>query len=374
VIVYAFTGILTLSNMLLALAKKHSKVIAIFLLLFMWLLFWGNTMNPDYEAYSNLYSNIQYGVPMLGKTSIEPGFILIMKLCSLIGLNYTCFLALTTLCCYSMIHSTVKLYYRNYNYVYLLYFIYPFFIDVIQIRNFIVMSILIYSVRFLVMGGINGKIRYTILLLLAATIHRVSLVYLPMILIRPEKKNYLIYCLATCSLLFSILFLLNNKEIPIFGPYIENFIGQSKYLSYFNVKARWGSVLFCYLQLSSFIMIMFSKRLYYKYNRYLTTTYYYDANRKYINIMYYINLLLTIYMPLFILNVSFTRIIRNIILLNYIAFSNVSDVIDEIDVKILYNMCVIIYVLVFFIILIIPQKEDIIMSVINNNIIYNLLR
>ena len=373
-IVYALTVILTLLNMLLALTRKHSKVIAMFLLLFMWLLFWGNTMNPDYEAYSSLYSNIQHGVAVFEKVNMEIGFILIMRLCTLLGLNYTGFLALTTLCCYLMIHSAVKLYCRNYNYVYLLYFIFPFFIDVIQIRNFIVMSILIYSVRFLVMGGVNGKIRYAILLLLAATIHRVSLVYLPMILIRSGKKNIFIYYLAMCSILFSILFLLNNKEIPIIGPYIEYYIGQSKYLSYFNVKARWGSVLFCYLQISSFIMIMLSKRIYYKYNKNLTTTYYCDANRKYINIMYYVNLLLTIYMPLFILNVNFTRIIRNIILLNYIAFSNVSYVIDEIDIKILYNICVIIYVLFFFTILIIPLKEDIIMSVFNNNIIYNLLR
>jgi len=224
------------------------------------------------------------------------------------------------------------------------------------------------------MGGIKGKVRYVILLLLATTIHRVSLVYLPMIFIRPEKKNNLIYCLATCSLLFSILFLLNNKEIPIFGPYIEYYIGQDRYLHYFKSKARWGSVLFCYLQLSSFIMIMLSKRIYYKYNRNLTTTYYCDANRKYINIMYYINLLLIIYMPLYILNVNFTRIIRNIILLNYIVYSKVNDVIDNIDIKVLYNILVIIYILAYFIILIIPQKEDIIMSVINNNIIYNLLR
>ena len=373
-IVYALTGILTLSNMLLALTRKHSKVIAMFLLLFMWLLFWGNTMNPDYEAYSSLYSNIQHGVPAFEKVDMEIGFILIMRLCTLLGLNYTGFLALTSLCCYLMIHSTVKLYCRNYNYVYLLYFIFPFFIDVIQIRNFIAMSILIYSVRFLVMSGIKGKVRYVVLLLLATTIHRVSLVYLPMILIRPEKKNNLIYCLATCSLLFSILFLLNDKEIPIFASYIESYIGHGKYLTYFNKKTNWGWILFCYLQLSSFIMVTFSKRIYYKYNRNLTTTYYCDANRKYINIMYYINILLMIYMPLFILNANFTRIIRNIILLNYIVYSIVNKVIDNIDIKVLYSIFVIIYTLAFFIIIIIPQKEDIIMSVINNNIIYNLLR
>lgn len=89
--------------------KKHDKTIAMFILLFMWLFFWGNTMNPDYGAYSSLYTKIQNGVPMLGKTSMEPGFILMMKLSSLLGLNYRGFLILTTLCCYLLIHSTIKL-------------------------------------------------------------------------------------------------------------------------------------------------------------------------------------------------------------------------------------------------------------------------
>jgi len=79
-------------------------------------------------------------------------------------------------------------------------------------------------------------------------------------------------------------------------------------------------------------------------------------------------------MPLLILNVNFTRIIRNILLLNYITFSIVSSTIRDRDIKLLYNISTIIYALSFFVILVIPQKEDIILSVICNNIIYSILQ
>jgi len=305
---------------------------------------------------------------------MEPGFIIMMKLSSLLGLNYRGFLILISLCCYLLINSTIKLYCNSYSYVYLLYFIYPYLIDVIQIRNFIVMSILIYSVRYLVNDGLNGKIKYIVLLFIAATIHRISIVYLPLILIRSEKQNTFIYYLAICSILFSILFLLNDKEIPILTSYIESYIGHDKYLLYFKMKTNLGWILFCYLQISSFVMILFSKILYQRYIITLFESKYNDITNKFINLMHYANLLLFIYMPLLILNVNFTRIIRNILLLNYITFSIVSSTIRDRDIKLLYNISTIIYALSFFVILVIPQKEDIILSVICNNIIYSILQ
>jgi len=371
---HAFTGLLNFLQFLFAFMKKHDKAVAMFILLFMWLFFWGNTMNPDYEYYSNLYTKIQNGVPMIRNISMEPGFIIMMKLSSLLGLNYRGFLILISLCCYLLINSTIKLYCDSYSYVYLLYFIYPYLIDVIQIRNFIVMSILIYSVRYLVNDGLNGKIKYIVLLLIAATIHRISIVYLPLILIRSEKQNTFIYYLAICSILFSILFLLNDKEIPILTSYIESYIGHDKYLLYFKMKTNLGWILFCYLQISSFVMILFSKILYQRYIITLFESKYNDITNKFINLMHYANLLLFIYMPLLILNVNFTRIIRNILLLNYITFSIVSSTIRDRDIKLLYNISTIIYALSFFVILVIPQKEDIILSVICNNIIYSILQ
>ena len=374
---HAFTGLLNFLQFLFAFMKKHDKAIAMFILLFMWLFFWGNTMNPDYGAYSNLYSKIQNGVPTLRNTGMEPGFIIMMKLSSLFGLNYRGFLILISLCCYLLIHSTIKLYCKNYSYVYLLYLVYPYFIDVIQIRNFIAMSILIYSVRFLMNDGLYATIKYIVLLLIATSIHRMFIVYLPMILIKPKNKNTFIYYLAICSILFSIIFLLNDKNVPILGPYIENFIGRisnGRYLVYLESKTNWGWILFCYLQVSSFVMIVLSKILYERYTTNILNPSHYDNIIKFITLMYYVNLFLFIYMPFLILNVNCTRIIRNILILNYMAFSIVSGIIKDRDVKILYNLSAITYALSYFVILVIPQKEDIILSVIYNNIIYSILQ
>ena len=143
---------------------------------------------------------------------------------------------------------------------------------------------------------------------------------------------------------------------------------------YLENKTNLGWILFCYLQISSFVMILFSKILYQRYIINSFDSKYNNITNKFINLMYYANLLLFIYMPLLIINVNCTRIIRNILILNYIAFSIVSSIIRDRDIKMLYNIFTIIYALAFFVILVIPQTEDIILSVICNNIIYSILQ
>ena len=74
--------ILCFLNFLISHLKKNYRFIAFALLIFMWVLFWGNTMNPDYSNYVRLYKDIQSGLLIFGDgIRMEFGFKFLMKIC-----------------------------------------------------------------------------------------------------------------------------------------------------------------------------------------------------------------------------------------------------------------------------------------------------
>src|SRR5699024_6954639 len=99
-----------------------------------------------------------------------------------------------------------------FNLVYLFYFFTPFLVDIIQIRNFIAMSLVIYSINFLFE---EKNTLFLVLILFAATFHRQALVYLTLVLINLFKRNKnIINYMILLSISFSIIMLFNNKDIP----------------------------------------------------------------------------------------------------------------------------------------------------------------
>jgi hypothetical protein len=145
---YIIALVFLITNLIGTFFGNKSKIRVIFILVSLWILFGWNTFNPDYYNYLSWYNDVQYssGLFTQGK---DFGYNLLMKVTQLIGLEYSGFLIVVSIIGLLLIHSTIKRYAMSDSYVYLLYFIYPFLLDVVQVRNFIMMSILIYSVRFL---------------------------------------------------------------------------------------------------------------------------------------------------------------------------------------------------------------------------------
>ena len=83
---------------------------------------------------------------------------------------------------------------------------------------------MIYSVRYLVDDGLNGKNK--ICCVVTHRYYDTSNIYSIFThdANKIRKQNTFIYYLAICSILFSVIFILNDKNIPILGSYIEKFI------------------------------------------------------------------------------------------------------------------------------------------------------
>ena len=58
-----------------------------------------------------------------------------------------------------MINSTAKVFLKDSKLFYLLYFIFEFFFDVVQVRNFLAMSVFIYAIKYLVDDSTLSKIK-----------------------------------------------------------------------------------------------------------------------------------------------------------------------------------------------------------------------
>ncbi|WP_100333075.1 EpsG family protein [Bacillus alkalisoli] len=375
--VFFFSGILIYLNFLCVLGRKHIKLIAFLLLIFAWVLYWGNTDNPDYANYTRLYTSILNGEDIFIGTDLQYGFRLLIKLGTIMGMSFEVFLAVTTLLSFLLIHSTVKRFSGNYNYIYLLYFIFPFFIDVVQFKNFIAMSIFIYSIKYLLNSSFKSKILYCALILIAGTIHYAALFYLPMVLINIKKKNTLIRFIAGFSIIGSLIILINGKQIPFINELISIIFESEKIEFWLDSKTNLGFILFWALQIFSFVMAKVSRDMFLKNTKNPENALYCYNNKDivakrlmFVNLVYWINIMAFLYLPFYLLASSFTRLMRNIILLNYISFSLTNSVLKNKSDKITFNLLVFGYVFIFFIVLLYPHYEAVIEAVLKNNIFF----
>lgn len=146
----------------------------------------------DYSAYLVGYERI--GNNYYGGYLMEPGYILCEKIGNFMGMNFTIFrvfflgvsIILFTLSIYQYAKDKARC-------IIILYIIYPFFFDIVQMRHFMASSIAIFSLRFLKEKDYVNIMKYILFILLASTIHLAALFYLMMLVscLNINLKKYL---------------------------------------------------------------------------------------------------------------------------------------------------------------------------------------
>lgn len=356
---YIVYSILLLFNGCFGFWKKHCKMIAFLTFLFFWTLFWGNTDNPDLMNYMYQYNNV------LNTSSVntEIGYYFITKCFARLGFSYQWYIAIVTLICYGIIFNTIKNYTQNYNYVFLFYIIHLFIFDIIQIRNFMMMSILIFAVKYLVRNTTKDRIIYLLLICISATIHKTGIIYSLAVLIKPSDSNKVIKNIAISSVILSIITYINDGKIPILSNYLmSTFDGvvQSTYLDvYVPVKYILCLIL---LQFVNFGILLLSKSIIHRiYDGFCEENYklfehYHDKlsileNKcKFVDVVFWMNVLAFAFIPLYMESINFYRLMRNLNLLNFIVMSIVSDYLKVNDIKkIKFNIIALLSVILWFI-------------------------
>lgn len=298
-----FYGVALMNFVISAIRKKNNffagmAYVAIFILMTY------NSEGPDIANYINGYLN-----SMVGNTGFgEGGFNLLMKLGNIMHLNFYSFRAVLTIVCLLLLHNTIKFYNTNENSVISLYMLFLFFMDTIQIRNFVVEIIFIYSTRFLIQDKAFDSLKYIICILVASLFHAIAPIYLILLVckfVRTQKIYKLILIFSICSFVFFMLFRNCLNYIVMFAA---NLAGVK--MEYATTSTFLGFVPVVGIYFLGLLAIyIYCKKV----NRSSS------FNVK-LNGLKNIHLALLILLPLLLINTNFYRVFRNALLLTLMCF------------------------------------------------------
>lgn len=284
-----------------------------------------NTQNPDIQAYIIAFNP--------DRISSDFGYSILVLFFDFMGFDYESFRLIISAFGIILIHQTVKKFLKNQSPFYLLYFIYPFLIDIVQVRNFLVMSLLIYSTPYLLTGKNKDYFKFIFSILIASTIQLTAIVYLPIIFVAKAKKNILFKCILIFNIIVLIIIsanknllgLLAGSAVLMLGEY-DNRIGQ-----YGFIQTNYGFLLLWFFQIANFVLVAWAKNIYcnniiFKDKGLKTKEKTYFSNKdedikaKYMLLIYWINIYAFLFLPFYVFQITFSRFIRNLIPLNLIAF------------------------------------------------------
>nr|WP_279289313.1 EpsG family protein [Clostridium algidicarnis] len=354
-----------------------------FLLTLMWVLYGWNTGNADYMNYNVSY--YQSAVCAINYSQ-EVGFQLLCKLFYNFNLEYNQFLIIISIIGLALITSTIKKYTKNIAFVLAMYFMFPFMLDVVQVRNFMAMAIIVFALRFLIEKKKWGKAKYIILVVIASTFHYTAFFYLLFLLteVRNVKKmTHYSIIIATVGALISYT--------GIIPPLVAEITSSAKVYMWFTNRMGLGMFIILLVHASTLFLVHYAyekiKNLSVKYScengvncakkdlsksfvepKFVTPKSF-DINMNFVNFAYKMNIVCLLMFPLYTFNMEFFRLYRNMFVINYILFSFfLVNVKYDKKEKSLYGFFVVVYVIVmaayFFII---PNYDNVFSAVLHNN-------
>ncbi|MFI3730996.1 EpsG family protein [Vagococcus fluvialis] len=292
---------------------RNNKIVNEFsylsVLIIMWIVGAFSTNNPDIKNYQLVYDYLSISNTVF-YTDFEKGFSLLMKICTMLGFNYQGFLILIATIELFLLNRLVKKLSVNPILVLILFLFFPFFLEVVQIRNFLSFLIVANSAIFLLEGK---NIKFIIGIMIASLFHISSLFYLTFLLVYLSKEKLLYLIISTTS----IFLLLKQKLFLLFISVLPN---GERYLAYTNPSKKTTILLFIVFFFVNYILIKELKKSAYaldnKYNH-LTC-----IQKNSLEFIEKINIIIVISFIFISIDINFFRLYRNVILFNYILYSN----------------------------------------------------
>ncbi|MBZ4656143.1 MAG: hypothetical protein JG759_691 [Thermoanaerobacter sp.] len=367
----------------IAFIKKDSKILAIFLLTLMWVLYGWNTGNADYINYNVAYYHNAISPINYNK---EIAFQLLCKLFNKFGLDYNQFLVIISITGLVLITSTIRRYTKNVAFVLAMYFIFPFMLDVVQVRNFLAMAIVVFGLRFLIEKKKWGKVKYIILVLLASTFHYSALFYFIFLLKEVQSTKKLVY-----FSLFTTSICVVNSYTELIPTLAAKIAPNAKVYAWFTNRMNLGIFIALFVHAVTFLLVNYAykriKNAQIKYlhensinseKKYSNKSFLkpnlvefkpFNINMNFVNFAYKVNIISSLVFPLYVFNMIFFRLYRNIFIINYILFSlSLFNVRYDKREKFLYGLLVFFYVILmaaYYIV--IPHYDSVFSAVLQNN-------
>lgn len=190
--------------------KKRSKVLFILTFIFLWILMSFTYGNADESIYMSRYNN-----PYQWQTNTEYLYMLIIFVLRKIGFSYQGFKVLMSFIELFLISVVLIRKSKFPNFVLILYFLFPFMIDVAQMRNALATSLFIFGSQYLLdyIENRNDNIffsknefKYFLFVLIATFIHTASIFWLLLWIAARFSKRIVIIFTIIFFLTFTIVF------------------------------------------------------------------------------------------------------------------------------------------------------------------------
>lgn len=303
--------------------KGKSKVIFGLTFVMAWVLIAGNYSNPDYEQYVLRYESGLY-------VTVDIGYSFICNIFYNLGWSFGHFKYLLSFVCLLLIFRTLYKFSRYPALSAALFLLFPLIVDITQLRNFVAYSIVFTAIPYLFEDKKLSTLKYVAIVMIAATVHITSAFYLLFVLSKYKVKAWHIVLLAigaylvkeSAKLLFTIRFETNKLETLV-QTSMSGFI--------FN----------------AFIIVASTLLIWHIYNEKKNLI---SSNKLWVRICYentwlLCNLAFLIIIPFMLDNGNYSRIFRNMAIMNVIFIANSYYLKKE--SKILYISAYYLYFVVF---------------------------
>ncbi|MEZ8967579.1 EpsG family protein [Vibrio breoganii] len=334
--------------------RLYSSFSLVIILLLMFVLSAFNYSNPDYENYNLLFESVQNkGV---GFITSQIGLVWLMKFASFGGSGYHFVLSIIFFIGLLILVSTFEL--SNYQRLLFLslYIIYPFFLDLIQIKHFMSMCLFVLAIHWLYYG--NTKL--SLLALIAGSFfHYVALYFVPFVIVYKMNIKWTKFLfLSLLVLLVNILFvqtgMVQKILTIIFGLRIQ---------AYLDGQVR--GVFFVYL---IYFMSVFSLVLFVSIGKMRNL-----KLKRLFDLVFYLNVFAVQTIPFCMMNISFFRIYRFVLVVNvfYILSALVSHSLSN---RIIVFLAMFSLNLVMFYFTFGASFDTTVYSIFKNNLLWDVLR
>lgn len=285
-------------NLFTSLKNKPHRWLEWAFILCLIVLMGANTFNADFATYQWLYTaKIPYG---------EPGYRLLTQFGYLLGLSYQQFRLLLAALFLIILHRGVQKLTTHSAAFLAFYFCYPFFLDLIQLRNFMMMALLVYASHFLLQQTYRNLAFFALFVLLGASFQILGLLYLLVIpLVALDPAN-----LGKISLLGLVFLLAIVVMIPQMAQLLLAALGRlhlSHLSLYFVQKVHLGYLPFWLFSLFDLMFTYFSYR--YLTERQLLT----PQKRQVVWLAFIFTIVGVVTMPLYTFEFSFARALRDVV-------------------------------------------------------------
>ena len=257
-------------------------------------------------------ANYQIHYETLSMHQVEWLYWLLMKLSKDCGLSFFQFRAMCYLLSIILLNMAIGKFVKNKLIVYLLYMLYPFFIDVIQTRNFMAMSLVSYGI--VCLADVKNRYRksaFVTTVVLAAGIQALSYFYLPLFICSKKNRQCSYITLLIIVVFFAFGIVLPFQQIVV--SYIGEHINDYRIIN-LEYKTNYGFYFFIIMTLVHSILLIWGTNLL-KFSNLYHTKIYFD----FLNVIVISSIILCMFMPLYLYTTLFYRIMRNLLPLSHVV-------------------------------------------------------